>query len=181
MAWLCAIRKESIQEKYNEHSQGHMFRVQRVQKQWCLAKLLKITFILFECHEFIDFFSYRETVHDNKDSNRRNSKSYCGSEIPILSIFIYVRFQQKSMKIFCHRQISEYYDQKDHAHFRPPPPKSSAYSNNSFLRYSQFLSPETRVATPILDHANRNIFQSTFNLHESVWTFKKSGFFIILF
>ena len=56
--------------------------------------------MLFECHEFIDFFSYRETVHDNKDSNRRNSKSYCGSEIPILSIFIYVRFQQKSMTNF---------------------------------------------------------------------------------
>ena len=95
-------------------------------------------------------------------------------------LFTYVS-SKNQWQIFCHRQISEYYDQKDHAHFRPPPPKSSAYSNNSFLRYSQFLSPETRVATSILDHANRNIFQSTFNLHESVWTFKKSGFFIILF
>ena len=74
--------------------------------------------------------------------------------------FLFTHVSRKNQwQIFCHRQISEYYGQKDHAHFRPPPTKSSAYSKNSFLRYSQFLSPETRVATPILDHANRNIFQ----------------------
>ena len=40
------------------------------------------------------------------------------------------------------------------------------YSINCFLRYSQ--SPETRVATPISDHTYPNIFQSTFNFHESI-------------
>ena len=46
---------EIIQKKeYNEHSQGHLFSFQRIQKQWSLAKLGKITFILFECHRSID-------------------------------------------------------------------------------------------------------------------------------
>ena len=55
------------------------------------------------------------------------------------------------------------------------------YSLNSFLRYCQFLCPETGVATPIFDNTRPNIFQSTFSLHESVSTYKKSGIFIILF
>ena len=58
--------------------------------------------------------------------------------------------------------------------------QKSVYSNNSFLRYSQFESPDTRVTTPIFDHAHHNIFWSTFVLHESVSKCKKSGFFIIL-
>ena len=34
--------------------QSTKFSAQRVQKQWSLAKLGKITFILFECHRSID-------------------------------------------------------------------------------------------------------------------------------
>ena len=36
--------------------------------------------------------------------------------------------------------------------------QKSVYSNNSFLRYSQFESPDTRATKPIFDHAHRNIF-----------------------
>ena len=50
LAWLWAIWKESILEK---GIQSTYFSVQRVQKQWSLAKLGKITFILFECYRFI--------------------------------------------------------------------------------------------------------------------------------
>ena len=59
--------------------------------------------------------------------------------------------------------------------------QKSAYSTDSFLTYSQFQCPETRVATPIFDHTHANIFQSTFNFYESALICKKSGFFIILF
>ena len=55
------------------------------------------------------------------------------------------------------------------------------YLINSFVKYSHYQCPETRMATPIFDHTHQNIFQSTFNFHESVSTCKKSGFFIILF
>ena len=61
-----------------------------------------------------------------------------------------------------------------HAHFRPdtpknhkisfcfpefaPPCKKSVHVINSFLRYSQFWSPVTRLATPISGHAHPKIF-----------------------
>ena len=43
---MTAIRDSTVQSKH--------FSVQRVQKQSSLAKLGKTTFILFECHRFID-------------------------------------------------------------------------------------------------------------------------------
>ena len=55
--------------------------------------------------------------------------------------------------------------------------QKSVYEINYFLRFSRFWGSETRVATPITDHAHTNIFQSTFDFHESVSKFKKSGFF----
>ena len=36
--------------------------------------------------------------------------------------------------------------------------KKSVHSINSFLRYSQFKSPVTRLATPISDHAHPKNF-----------------------
>ena len=51
----------------------------------------------------------------------------------------------------------------------------------SFLKYNLLLCPETRVVKRIFDYALSNIFQSTFNFHESVSTCKKSSFFITLF
>ena len=59
--------------------------------------------------------------------------------------------------------------------------KKSVHSINSFLWYSQFYSPVTRLATPISDHAQPKIFWSIFNLCEFVSTWKKSGYFIDLF
>ena len=85
----------------------------------------------------------------------------------------------------------------DHAHFWPGPPKNhwnnfflsrictttkkSVHSINSFLRYSQFQSPVTRLTTPVSDHTNAKNFWSTFNWCEFVSTCKKSGYFIDLF
>ena len=62
-----------------------------------------------------------------------------------------------------------------------PPCKESVHSINSFLRYSQFYSPMTRLATPISGHPHPKMFWSTFNLCEFVSTCKKSGYFIDLF
>ena len=53
--------------------------------------------------------------------------------------------------------------------------KKSVYSINSFLSYSQFKSPMTRMATHIFPHNHPNIFQSTFNFHESVSYAKKQA------
>ena len=39
-----------------------------------------------------------------------------------------------------------------------PPSKKSVHFINSFLRYSQFQSPVTRLATPISGHAHPKIF-----------------------
>ena len=39
-----------------------------------------------------------------------------------------------------------------------PPYKKSVHSINSFLRYSQFQSPVTRLTTPISGHANPKTF-----------------------
>ena len=39
-----------------------------------------------------------------------------------------------------------------------PPCKKSVHSIDSFLRYSQFLSPVTRLATTISGHAHQKIF-----------------------
>ena len=58
--------------------------------------------------------------------------------------------------------------------------KILVHSINSFLRYSQFKSPVTRLATPISDHAHPQMFWSTFNLCEFVSTYKKSAYFIDL-
>ena len=43
------------------------------------------------------------------------------------------------------------------------PCKKSVCFIDSFMRYSQFKSPVTRVATPISDHTHPNIFLSTLN------------------
>ena len=43
------------------------------------------------------------------------------------------------------------------------PCKKSVCSIDSFMRYSQFKSPVTRVATPIFDHTHPNIFLSALN------------------
>ena len=59
--------------------------------------------------------------------------------------------------------------------------KKSVHSINSLLRYSQFLSPVTRLVTPISDHAQPNIFWSIFNWREFVLTYKKTGRLIDLF
>ena len=54
--------------------------------------------------------------------------------------------------------------------------RESVCSVTSFLKYSQFQSFVTRVASPIFDHAHLNIFQSTFNFQESVSTYKRKQF-----
>ena len=59
--------------------------------------------------------------------------------------------------------------------------KKSVHCINSYLRYSQFYSPVTRLATPISHHVSPHIFWSTFNLCEFVSTCKTSGYFIGLF
>ena len=80
--------------------------------------------------------------------------------------------------------------------FWPPPSKSyssnfwlswifintqkSFYSMNSFLRYSRFQCPKTRVAISILNHAHPNIRQQYFPTHNNIWvsntmlTFRKN-------
>ena len=97
------------------------------------------------------------------------------------------------------QQMFEFHDLKSHTHFRPRKKsrqyyfnyfsfsefvsthQKSVYSINSFLRYSKFYGPVTRVVKPIFDHAIANIFQSTFNFHEFVSTWKESGFCVNLF
>ena len=51
LAWFWVIWKESI---HGKGIQSTLFSVQRVQKQWFLTNLSKITFVLFECHRSID-------------------------------------------------------------------------------------------------------------------------------
>ena len=51
----------------------------------------------------------------------------------------------------------------------------------TFLRYSQFWSPVTRLATPISDYAYPKIFWSNFKLCEFDSACEKSGYFIDLF
>ena len=46
------------------------------------------------------------------------------------------------------------------------------------MKYSQFYSPMTRVAAPILDYVYPYIFQSTFYFYEFILSCKKSGYFI---
>ena len=53
-----------------------------------------------------------------------------------------------------------------------PACKISVHLIYSFLKYSQFQSPMTRLAKPIFDHAHPQIFWSTFNLCELVSTYK---------
>ena len=59
--------------------------------------------------------------------------------------------------------------------------KISVHSINSFLRYSQFLSPVTRLTKAIFDRVHPKNFWSIFNLCELVSTCKKSCYFIELF
>ena len=59
--------------------------------------------------------------------------------------------------------------------------KKSVNSINPFFRYSQFWSPETKLATTIFNHAQPKTFRSTFNFCEFVSTCKKWGCFIDLF
>ena len=61
-----------------------------------------------------------------------------------------------------------------------PACKKSVHSIYSILRYSQFQSPLTRLATTISDNAHPKIFWSTFNLCEFVSTWKKLSYFIDL-
>ena len=61
-----------------------------------------------------------------------------------------------------------------------PECKISVHFIYSFLRYSQFQSPATRLAMPIFNHVHPKIFWSTFNLRELVSPGKKSGYFIDL-
>ena len=71
--------------QYKKKEYDQQFSVQRVQKQWSLAKFGKITFILFGCHRSIDFhsFYYFERVHCNKAFSHENSKFSCKSQIPV--------------------------------------------------------------------------------------------------
>ena len=62
-----------------------------------------------------------------------------------------------------------------------PARKKPVYSICSFLIYSQFWSPVTRLATPIFDNAHPKKIWSAFNFCESVSTYKKSGYFIYFF
>ena len=48
--------------------------------------------------------------------------------------------------------------------------KKSVYSICTFLRYSQFYSPATKLATPILDHDQPKNLLSAFKFCESVST-----------
>ena len=57
----------------------------------------------------------------------------------------------------------------------------SVNSTCSFLRYSQFWSPVTKLATLIFDHAKAKNFRRTFNFCEFVSACKKWGCFIDLF
>ena len=59
--------------------------------------------------------------------------------------------------------------------------KKSAYAICAFLRYSQFYSPVTRLATPIFDQTHLKFFWWTFNLFEFVSTCEKPGYFICFF
>ena len=95
------------------------------------------------------------------------------------------------------QQILRSHELNDHDHFWPGPPKNhwnyfcfpefappckkSVSSINPFLRYSQFWSHMTRLATHISGHAHPKISWSTFNLCEFVSICKKSGYFIDLF
>ena len=124
------------------------------------------------------FFSCRETVHDNKDSNRRNSKCDCGSEIPILSIFIYARFQEKSMKFFVigrfpsttakkttpildhhqpnHRRIPRIpsWDTADFWVLRPEWPRPFLTTPTAIF-FNQFL-----ICTNLYEHSKNQVFSS---------------------
>ena len=60
-----------------------------------------------------------------------------------------------------------------------PAYKNSVHSINSFLRYSQFQSPVTRMATPTSDHVQSKLF--SFNLREFESPRKKSGYLDDLF
>ena len=95
------------------------------------------------------------------------------------------------------QQILDSHELNSHAHFWPCPPKNHwnnfelswictsmqkpSSVNRFILRYSQFYSLANRMATTIFDHAHANIFWSTFNSCEFVWTRKKSGYFTDLF
>ena len=65
----------SNKERINTRKGNTINIVQRSKssKQWSLANLLKITFILFECHRSIAnsiiSLCYSEKVHDNKEFN----------------------------------------------------------------------------------------------------------------
>ena len=62
-----------------------------------------------------------------------------------------------------------------------PACKISVHFIQSFLKYSQFQSPVTRLATPIFDNVHLKNFWSNFNLCELVSTCKESGYFTDLF
>ena len=48
------------------------------------SKNVKITFILFKCHRFIEnSISFRENPHDNQEFSLENSKPCCESRITI--------------------------------------------------------------------------------------------------
>ena len=62
-----------------------------------------------------------------------------------------------------------------------PACKKSVHSINSFLRYSQFQSPMTRLTTPFFDHVHPKIFDQLLiyvNLYEHAKNFKNPDFWI---
>ena len=98
------------------------------------------------------------------------TKNHCISILHISSIYLIILWIQ---------DILEPHDLKVHTHFWSCSSKNywinfsnflkfvsvnkiSVYSINSSLRYSLFLSPVSRVATPTFDHAHSSIFNKLF-------------------
>ena len=79
--WLDCEPYGNNQYKKKEHNQ-HSSVFKEFKNNNSLAKLRKITFILFECHRsnFISF-CYRERVHNNKEFSHGNSKPCLESQI----------------------------------------------------------------------------------------------------
>ena len=121
-------------------------------------------------------------------SRRRyqSNKNYC------IAISIQ-KFSSIHKFILKMKQILGSHELTGHGHFWPRPPKNdwikfsfpelapackkSVNSICSFLRYSQFYSPMTRLATLIFDHAQPKDFRSTFNLCKFVSTCRKIRLF----
>ena len=113
------------------------------------------------------------------------------SNIGLIKIYCITVSMQKISPIHkLIQQILGSHELNDHAHFRPGPTftflkfaptcQKSVHCINSFLRYSQFQSPVTRLAIPISDQTHLKFFDQLL-ICEFVSTCKKSGYFINLF